>query len=276
MALESSTPVKRIEFLSPEGITLSALLTEKTNAPSNQVVILCHGFLNHSNSSIIRGLTSQLPYNICAVDFRGNGFSTGTTKYGNYLEEVVDLKNWVDHLRDALNFKVLGIVGHSKGGSVVLLYASKYNQVPLIVNIAARFDMSDLPMHRFTAEQLTELEEKGCFVWRKYKHNTEEKDFIVSQMDLTTKKNTDMSVVKNVDKERVRVLSVHGEEDTIIPVEEVKMYDQLMGPKPHHEVAVITEASHFFRTPEEQKELSQAIINWMDKYFNWAQDILFN
>ncbi|KAK9711711.1 hypothetical protein K7432_007638 [Basidiobolus ranarum] len=276
MAAKSNTLVKRIEFLSPEGITLSALLTEKPNTSSNQVVILCHGFLSHSNSIIIRGLTSQLPYNICAIDFRGNGFSTGTTKYGNYLEEVVDLKNWVDHLREVLNFNVLGIIGHSKGSSVVLLYASKYNQVPLIVNIAARFNMTDLPMHRFTPEQLTELEVKGNIVWRRYQHNTEEKDFIVSQLDLTTKKNTDMSVVKNIDKERVRVLSVHGEKDTTIPVEEVSMYDRLMGPEPYHEVAIIKEATHFFRTPEELRELSKVIINWMNKNFNWAQDVLFN
>lgn len=32
--------------------------------------------------------------------------------------------------------------GHSKGANDVLLYASQYDDVPLVVNIAARFDLS--------------------------------------------------------------------------------------------------------------------------------------
>lgn len=36
--------------------------------------------------------------------------------------------------------KVSGLVGHSKGGTGVILYAAAYDDIPLVVNIAGRFD----------------------------------------------------------------------------------------------------------------------------------------
>ncbi len=42
------------------------------------------------------------------------------------------------HCREALKKNVLAIVGHSKGGNVVLLYGAAFDDVPLIVNISGR------------------------------------------------------------------------------------------------------------------------------------------
>lgn len=35
---------------------------------------------------------------------------------------------------------VSGLVGHSKAGSGVILYAAKYDDIPRVVNISGRFD----------------------------------------------------------------------------------------------------------------------------------------
>ena len=35
---------------------------------------------------------------------------------------------------------VTGLVGHSKGGSGVVLYAGKYDNIPRVVNVSGRFD----------------------------------------------------------------------------------------------------------------------------------------
>lgn len=45
----------------------------------------------------------------------------------------------MEYLR-AQRKKVSGLVGHSKGGTGVILYAAAYNDIPLVVNIAGRFD----------------------------------------------------------------------------------------------------------------------------------------
>lgn len=36
----------------------------------------------------------------------------------------------------------LGLVGHSKAGSGVVLYAAKYDDVPRVVNVSGRFEMT--------------------------------------------------------------------------------------------------------------------------------------
>ncbi len=36
--------------------------------------------------------------------------------------------------------KVTGLVGHSKGGTGVILYAAAYDDIPRVVNVAGRFD----------------------------------------------------------------------------------------------------------------------------------------
>ncbi|KAK3188773.1 hypothetical protein Dsin_028334 [Dipteronia sinensis] len=62
---------------------------------------------------------------------------------------------------------ITAIIGHSKGGNVVLLYASKYNDIPIVVNISGRFDLERgieeleeelLRNHLHTQDQLEDLE----------------------------------------------------------------------------------------------------------------------
>jgi uncharacterized protein len=51
------------------------------------------------------------------------------------------MRSVITHLRTTLGREVLCIVGHSKSGNNVLLYAAKYDDVPLVVNLAGRFHM---------------------------------------------------------------------------------------------------------------------------------------
>ena len=41
----------------------------------------------------------------------------------------------------AQGLRAIGLLGHSKGGSAVVLYAAKYDDVPRVVNVSGRFDM---------------------------------------------------------------------------------------------------------------------------------------
>ena len=41
----------------------------------------------------------------------------------------------------AQGLRAVGLLGHSKGGSAVVLYAAKYDDVPRVVNVSGRFDM---------------------------------------------------------------------------------------------------------------------------------------
>ncbi len=53
--------------------------------------------------------------------------------------QAEDMRAAREHLR-ALGKEVTGLVGHSKAGSGVVLYAAKYDDIPRVVNISGRFD----------------------------------------------------------------------------------------------------------------------------------------
>ncbi|KAB2077092.1 hypothetical protein ES319_A06G080000v1 [Gossypium barbadense] len=85
---------------------------------SKEIVILCHGFRSR--------------------------------KYGNYYREADDLHAVIQHFSGESHV-VSAILGHSKGGNVVLLYASKYQDLRIVVNVSGRYDLK-----RGIAERLGE------------------------------------------------------------------------------------------------------------------------
>ena len=54
----------------------------------------------------------------------------------DYEKEARDLRAAVLFVRGELGRSVIAVVGHSKGGNVVLLYGSMFDDVPLIINVA--------------------------------------------------------------------------------------------------------------------------------------------
>uniref|UniRef100_A0A0D9V291 Serine aminopeptidase S33 domain-containing protein n=1 Tax=Leersia perrieri TaxID=77586 RepID=A0A0D9V291_9ORYZ len=161
---------------------------------SNKIVVLCHGFTASKNDSIIVDLANALTkqgVGIFRFDFSGNGESEGEFQYGNYRKEADDLHSVVSHLKQE-KYDVKAIVGHSKvtdpktsfypGGDVVVLYASIYDDVSMVVNLSGRFHLERGIEERLGKEFMDIIEKEGY-------------------IDVKTK-------------------SVHGSADDIIPVED--------------------------------------------------------
>ena len=53
------------------------------------------------------------------------------------------------------------LTGHSKAGGDVLLYASRYDDVPVIINISGRFHMKKGIEERFGSDIFDRLEREG-------------------------------------------------------------------------------------------------------------------
>lgn len=51
------------------------------------------------------------------------------------------------------------------GAAAVLRYGETFDDVPLVVNVAGRFDTRETPRSRFTEEQWDALETTGSFQW---------------------------------------------------------------------------------------------------------------
>lgn len=66
--------------------------------------------------------------------------SEGSFYFGNYNHEADDLHSVIQHFSN-MNRVVPVILGHSKGGDVVLLYASKYHDISNVINLSGRYDL---------------------------------------------------------------------------------------------------------------------------------------
>lgn len=266
---EPGTRNEAVSFHMPDGEILTGHFTlpecSSDSSDLKPLVVICHGMLNHRFSKVIRNLSRALcpEYPHLCLDFPGMGTSTGITRYGNFSDEYVCLENVLSKLRTE-GYTIVGLIGHSKAGSLVLTYATHHNDIPLIVNVSARYDHTQAPSFRFKPEQMELLKEQGWFEWLKY-GKEKERTFFVRDEDLRARSAIDMSIVRNLvlrdDQGRsvTRVLTVHGKEDSIVPVESAWDFHANVGQnnkhrqEDDHEIIIIPDAEHSFLTEPEAK-----------------------
>ncbi|CAG8773907.1 39840_t:CDS:1 [Gigaspora margarita] len=235
----------------------------KSNASSDAVIILCHGLRGTRYSDPGRYIAENLKHHVITFDFQGNGESGGSTAIGNLNDEVENLRCVISYVRSTLKREILGICGHSKGAAVVLLYASIYNDVPLVINISARYDYSSPDyVEKVFPDKIEKLEKDGFFVWEGGLSG-----YIVRKEDLIERSKIDMSRVKNIIKEKARVLTVHGSKDEVCPLDGAYTYNNLIGPEPHHKLIIIKDANHLFK--EQEDELLKAVESWLFENQSW-------
>ncbi|KAG1656552.1 hypothetical protein FOA52_011504 [Chlamydomonas sp. UWO 241] len=255
----------------PRPLSLSAVLTEPLSGRPGRgggsgdgsvpppVAILCHGFASRKDC----GLLTSIAHALCSegvaclrFDFRGNGESEGEFRYANYMLEVADLRAAVELVRGPLDRRVAAVVGHSKGGNVVLLYGGKYDDVPLVVNLSGRYDLAAGVMERFGPAVLEELRTAGWV--RQATRNGAGKGIVykLTQQDLDGRLALDMHAAAAAIKTS-RVLTVHGSADPVIPVGDAHEFAAVI---PNHALVVVEGADHVFRAPEHMAACVDAVV----------------
>ncbi|CAI9786659.1 unnamed protein product [Fraxinus pennsylvanica] len=86
--------------------------------------------------------------------------SEGLFQPGNFFREAEDLRAVIEYFTGA-NRTVVAILGHSKGGYVVLLYASKYHDISAVVNVSGRYDLKRGIEDHLGKEFLERIEKDG-------------------------------------------------------------------------------------------------------------------
>ncbi|GKV13994.1 hypothetical protein SLEP1_g24935 [Rubroshorea leprosula] len=132
---------------------------------SKEIVVLCHGFRDSKDEEIMVNVAAALEnegISAFRFDFAGNGESEGQFEFGNYLREVDDLHYVIQRFNGA-NRIITAILGHSKGGNVVLLYASKYHDVNTVVNVSGRYDLKRGIEERLGKDFMESIKKDGYF-----------------------------------------------------------------------------------------------------------------
>lgn len=188
-------------------------------------------------------------------DFSGNGESDGSFAYGNYMKEVEDIYAVVKHF-NAANRTVSAIVGHSKGGDVVLLYASKYHDMRTVVNLSGRYDLKKGIAERLGEDFMERIKKDGYIDVECQK--TGKVLYRVTEESLTDRLNTDMHEASLKIEKYCRVLTVHGSADEIIPVEDAYEFSKILV---NHKLHIIEGANHSFS--EHQEKVVPVVIDFI-------------
>ncbi|KAL1188058.1 hypothetical protein V5N11_009900 [Cardamine amara subsp. amara] len=241
MATASVCAQQKIEIPNRQNEKLVGLLHE---TGSREIVVLCHGFKSNKNSKIIMNLASSLEkegISAFRFDFSGNGESEGSFNYGNYSYEADDLHSVIQHFTSK-NRVVTTILGHSRGGNVVLLYASK-NHICNVINISGRYDLKkgirlgDGYLERIKQQGFVDDAKEGKPVFR------------VTEKSLMERLNTNMHEACLKIGKDCNVLIVHGSKDKIVPVADANEFAKII---PNHELEIFKGADHGYTKHESQ------------------------
>ncbi|XP_052727439.1 uncharacterized protein LOC108322716 isoform X2 [Vigna angularis] len=221
---------------------------------TEEIVILCHGLRSTKEDTIMINLASALEnagVSSFRVDFSGNGESDGSFEFGHYWREVDDLHDVIQHFHRA-NRIVTAIIGHSKGGGVVLLYASKYRDIKTVINISGRYDLKAGIEERLGKDYLERIRKDGFIdVMRSGSF-----DYRVTLESLMDRLDTNMhEACLQIDKE-CRVFTIHGSSDPVIPVEDAYEFAKIL---PNHKLHIIEGADHSYTN--HQDELASVVVN---------------
>lgn len=206
------------------------------NGLKKKVVLFCHGY---------KGYKDWGAWDLVAEEFARRGFffvkmnfshNGGTPEQpidfpdleafgnNNFIKELDDLQTVIDWLTsggialDEMNSDELGLVGHSRGGGIVLLKSAEDTRVKRVATWAG---VSDFASRFPEGEALAEWKKNGVA----YVHNARTKQnmphyyqFFTSFQDNEARLN-----IKNaVTGLQIPVLIVHGDKDETVPIEEAK------------------------------------------------------
>ncbi|XP_071686170.1 uncharacterized protein [Rutidosis leptorrhynchoides] len=255
---------QRIIIENKHGEKLMGVLHE---TGSTDIVILCHGFQSSKESSTVMTLASALEkegISAFRFDFAGNGESEGSFQYGNYRREADDLRSVVQYFHGE-NRVTSAILGHSKGGNVVLLYASKYHDVHRVINVSGRYKTEGGVEERLGTGYLQRVKKDGFI---DVKSKSGEVSYRVTEESLMDRLNTNMhEACLQIDKD-CKVLTVHGSNDEVVRVEEALGFAKIIS---NHKLHIIEGANH--RYSEHRDELTSIVLSFIkEPHSSYNQD----
>lgn len=224
---------------------------------SKEVVIVCHGYRSCKDRIPMVNLAAAFAnegISAFRFDFAGNGDSEGSFQYGNYYREVDDLRSVMQYFEQEKR-PVTAIIGHSKGGNVVLFYASRFKDVNNVVNISGRFDLRRGIEGRLGKDYLKRIKQYGFIDVANRKGNIE---YRVTEESLMDRLTTNTSAACQLIPQTCRVLTIHGSGDKIVPTEDAMAFARHIF---NHKLHIIEGADHEYTS--HQNELSSVVLNFV-------------
>lgn len=248
---------RELTFVNAQGERLVGWLLD---AGSKEVVILAHGYIANATHCRFPALARALAeagissYRFDhAMAIKSRSERRGPFRMGNHEEEVADYVAAAAALR-TLGREVLCLLGHSKGGINVLLYASRYDDIPLIVDLSGRFKVRDGVLQRFGSDIFERLAREGAVPC-----NQGGFQWTLTEQDCRARADLDMEAAARSVSPSVRVLVLHGRQDTTIPYQESELATSLI---PNARLALI-DGDHNYTKPADGAAMIAEVVKFV-------------
>ncbi len=139
----------RITFRNDRGLRLAGLLDEPGSQPARAYALFAHCFTCNKNYKGVRNLCRALAaagIGVLRFDFTGLGESEGdfsTTTFSDNIADILAAAHWLETHHAAPQL----LIGHSLGGTAMLLAASRLQAVKAVATVASPSEPAHVLTH---------------------------------------------------------------------------------------------------------------------------------
>ncbi|MGZ0656877.1 alpha/beta hydrolase [Coraliomargarita sp. W4R72] len=216
------------------------------------LIILGHGVTGNKDRPVIADTAKALNaagFDTLRFSFAGNGDSEGDFRDATISKEVGDLSSVLDAVSSA--YPKIAYIGHSMGGAVGVIQASRNARITALVSLAGMVDTHTFAQTEFgeeTPDQGLMWEDEDCPLSAKFMHDLCE---------------TIQSVAPLAECVTQPWLLIHGTTDDIVQPKDTDLVESLKGDAV--KVVRVTGADHSFNEPDHKTQMTQAVVDWLQE-----------
>lgn len=252
------------------GRVLAGSLTRaRAPAPTRRVALLLHGMIANRDHTfapaLAHAIAARAHVHVLRFDFRAPQREADPAEPAHrfrvcgFTDDVDDVHAAVAALA-ARGLEPCAVIGHSRGAVIGLLAGLA---CPLVM-IAPRFDTPG--MLRIFRNDVKALDDGApSFMWK-----TRVADVLVTREDIDAIRGAaDMVPIALAAMDAsLPLLVVHGDADTVVPVENAASY---AAARPSTKVVIVKRAKHSFETDDATAALIESVVPWLESLLCGAQ-----
>ena len=267
--------MKKIQQIVIEGKHLKPIVTDvfyKETKTPKKIIIFCHGYKGFKDWgawNLMAEAFAKADFFFIKFNFSHNGGTAAQPidfpdleAFGNnnYTKELDDLESVIDWISTSADFKSevdisnLSIIGHSRGGGIVLLKANEDARVKKVISLAG---VSDYKSRFPKKEKFQEWAEKGVYFVKNGRTHQEMPHFYQFYEDFQ-KNEQRLNIQKATKNLKIPFLVLHGNKDTSVLIEEAESLHKW---NPKSSFKIIKNADHVFNVahPWESQKMSKEL-----------------
>lgn len=279
--------MKSIKNLIIEGKHQKPIVTDvfykETHQPK-KIVIFCHGYKGYKDWgawNLVANAFAEAGFFFVKFNFSHNGGTAkqpidfpdldtfGNNNYSKELDDLESVLNWIitnTEYKKEINIKDISLIGHSRGGGIVLLKAHENKAIKKVITLAG---VSDYKSRFPKNDELLAWKEKGVYYVKNGRTHQEMPHFYQFYEDFVKNENR-LTIKSATENLKIPHLIIHGNNDTSVLINEAEILKKWNAKS---EFKIIEKADHVFNVfhPWKKEEMSKELKEVVNYCINFIQ-----